>query len=50
VWFPDDETAVVALIGGDKAGISDVWYDSVTRRAEAGVDQWLREQRTKEEQ
>jgi hypothetical protein len=49
-WFPDDETAVVALIGGDKAGISDVWYESATRRAEAEVDQWLREQQTKEEQ
>ena len=48
-WFPDDETVVVALIGGDKAGISDVWYDSATRRAEAGVDQWLREQQAKDE-
>jgi hypothetical protein len=35
-WFPDDETAVV-LIGGDKAGISDIWYDSATPRAEAGL-------------
>jgi len=42
-WFPADHIAVVALIGGDKAGISDVWYDSATVRAEAEVDQWLRE-------
>jgi hypothetical protein len=47
-WFPDDDTAVVALIGGHKAGISDVWYDSATRRAEAEVDQWLREQQREE--
>lgn len=49
-WFPDDDVAVVALIGGDKAGVSDVWYDSATRRAEGEVDQWLREQETKDEQ
>ena len=48
-WFPVDETAVVALIGGDKAGISDVWYDSATLRAEGAVDQWLREHETKDE-
>lgn len=44
VWFPDNNTAVVALIGGDKAGISDIWYDSATRRAEVEVDRWLREE------
>lgn len=49
-WFPDDDVAVVALIGGDKAGISDVWYDSATRRAEAEVDRWLREQEARDEQ
>lgn len=48
-WFPDNDVAVVALIGGDKAGISDVWYDSATRRAEVEVDQWLREHDTKDE-
>jgi hypothetical protein len=36
-WFPDDETAVGAD-RGDKVGISDVWYDSATRRAEAEAD------------
>jgi len=47
-WFPDEETAVVALVGGDKAGISDLWYDSATVRAEAAVDQWMREHDPKE--
>lgn len=44
-WFPDDQTAVVALVGGDKSRIGDVWYDSAAPRAEASVDQWIREQR-----
>ncbi len=48
-WFPDDETAVVAVLGGDKAGVSDVWYDSATLRAEAAVDQWKREHETEEQ-
>lgn len=43
-WFPDVHTAVVALVGGDKVRIGDVWYDSATPRAEAAVDQWQREQ------
>lgn len=43
-WFPDVRTAVVALVGGDKVRIGDVWYDSATPRAEAAVDQWQREQ------
>ncbi len=42
-WFPDEHTAVVALVGGDKVRIGDVWYDSATPRAEAAVDQWQRE-------
>lgn len=48
-WFPDDETAVIALVGGDKAGISDVWYDSATLRAEAAVDQWIRQHEQEEQ-
>ena len=48
-WFPDNDTAVVALIGGNKAWISDVWYDSATVRAEAAVDQWIRERKAKEQ-
>ena len=43
-WFPDEQTAVVALVGGDKVRIGDLWYDSATPRAEAAVDQWRREQ------
>ncbi len=42
-WFPNPGTAVVALVGGDKVRIGDVWYDSATPRAEAAVDQWQRE-------
>jgi hypothetical protein len=42
-WFPDRVTAVVTLVGGDKANIGDVWYGSATPRAEAAVDQWHRE-------
>ena len=47
-WFAE-ERVVVVLIGGDKAGMSDVWYDSATQRAEAAVDQWKREHDTKEQ-
>jgi len=43
-WFPDRGTAVVAVVGGDKVKVGDDWYDSATPRAEAAVDQWLREQ------
>ena len=42
-WFPDPGTVVVALVGGDKATIGDVWYDSATPWAEAAIDQWHRE-------
>lgn len=45
-WFPDERVAVVALVAGDKKKISDEWYDSATPRAEAAVDQWLRELRS----
>lgn len=43
-WFPDQnpDTAVVALVGGDKKVIQDLWYDSATPRAEAAIDQWIR--------
>ena len=41
-WFPEADTAVVALVGGDKASIGDLWYDSATPRAELAVDHWLR--------
>jgi hypothetical protein len=45
-WFPDEDVVVVALVAGDKKRISDEWYDSATPRAEAAVDQWLRELRS----
>jgi hypothetical protein len=45
-WFPDEQMAVVALVAGDKKKISDQWYDSGTPRAEAAIDQWLRELRS----
>jgi hypothetical protein len=43
VWFPDKATAVIALVGFDKARLGDVWYASAAARSEAMVDQWLRE-------
>jgi hypothetical protein len=45
-WFPDERVAVVALVAGDKKKISEEWYDSATPRAEAAIDQWLRELRS----
>ena len=30
------------LVGGDKTGLHDVWYDAATNRAEAMVDQLIR--------
>lgn len=46
MWFPSEqpEAVVIALIGGDKKVIQDLWYDSATPRAEAAVDQWIRQQ------
>lgn len=43
-WFAGGGTVVVALVGFDKVQLGDVWYDSATIRAEALVDQWLREE------
>jgi hypothetical protein len=43
VWFPDPATAVIALVGFDKARLGDVWYASAAARSEVLVDQWLRE-------
>jgi hypothetical protein len=36
------DIAVVALVGGDKLGVSDQWYDSASRRAEQDLDQYYR--------
>jgi hypothetical protein len=43
-WFPPKVgTVVVTLFAGDKAKIGDVWYSSVAVRADALIDQWMRE-------
>ncbi|HEV2640559.1 MAG TPA: hypothetical protein VGX23_35865 [Actinocrinis sp.] len=43
-WFPPDAQIVVAaLFAGDKATIGDVWYSSVSTRADALIDQSKRE-------
>jgi hypothetical protein len=43
-WFPPDARIVaVALFGGDKPTIGDLWYNSVGARADALIDQWKRE-------
>ena len=41
------DTAVIALVGGDKLGISDQWYDSATRRAEQDLDTYYRFERNR---
>jgi hypothetical protein len=43
-WFPPDSgKVVVALFGGDKARLGDLFYDSVSTRADPLIDQWKRE-------
>ena len=45
-WFPPGEdTVVVTLFAGDKAGMGDVFYDSAGARADQAIDQWLRERK-----
>ena len=46
VWFPDEQTAVIALFANDKARMGDVFYASVGSRADQIIDQWIRENRT----
>jgi hypothetical protein len=44
VWFPpEDEAAVVVALGVNKARMGDVFYDGVGRRADAAIEQWLRQ-------
>ena len=38
---PDE--VVVALVGGDKLGISDQWYDAAVIRADAALDLYYRQ-------
>jgi hypothetical protein len=44
-WYPLDSpgTVVVALFAGDKAGMGDVFYDSVGTRADQMIDRWITE-------
>ena len=43
-WFPPKEDrVVVALFSGDKANMGDVFYDSVGSRADAAIENWIRE-------
>jgi len=44
VWFPEGETAgVIVAFGGDKKRVGDAFYTSAASRADAAIDQWLRE-------
>ena len=43
VWFMDTETAVVVLFSGDKAGMGDVFYDSVGTRADQIIEKFMQE-------
>jgi hypothetical protein len=49
VWFPDDESVVVAVLAADKAGMSDVFYDNLGVRADVAIDRWLYELDREEE-
>jgi hypothetical protein len=41
-WFPlNSNQVVVALFAGDKAGMGDVFYDTVGTRADQAIDRWL---------
>jgi hypothetical protein len=43
VWFPSQNTAVIALFANDKARMGDVFYSSVGSRADQIIDQWIRD-------
>ena len=43
-WFPPNgDQIVVALFAGDKAGMGDVFYDTVGTRADQAIERWLEE-------
>lgn len=44
-WYPSETpgTVVVALFAGEKAGMGDVFYDSVGTRADQMIDRWIAE-------
>ena len=44
VWFDDErDTAVIALLAGDKAQLGDLFYSTVGTRADQIIDQWKAE-------
>ena len=43
-WFDDEsDTVVVVLFANDKAGMGDIFYDSVGSRADQAIDTWKRQ-------
>lgn len=43
-WFPPhSDDVVITLFAGDKAGIGDVFYDTVGTRADHTINRWLKE-------
>jgi len=45
-WFPPDgDKVVVALFAGEKAGMGDVFYDTVGTRADHAIERWIEETR-----
>lgn len=44
VWFPEHQAAgEIVAFGGDKKKIGDAFYASAAARADAAIEQWLRE-------
>lgn len=44
VWFPEGEVGgVIVAFGGDKKKMGDAFYLSAASRADAAIDQWVRE-------
>lgn len=43
-FFPDKQTAVLALMGFNKHPVGDSWYSRAATEGQAMVDQYLREQ------
>ena len=44
VWFPEDlAVGVVVAFGGDKKKMGDAFYGSAASRADAAIEQWIRD-------
>jgi hypothetical protein len=41
VWFPNDQSAVIAVLAADKAAMGDVFYDGLGVRADVAINRWL---------